>query len=121
MVGASMRNSVLDSRVPPWFNLVIWGHEHECIPSFVTCESTGVDFLQPGSTTYTSLIAAESKQKHCFILSFQHRQGNNFEMDLEAVPLRAMRPLIYKEIVLYETNIDTLNENLLIQHIKSVL
>lgn len=42
-------------------------------------------------------------------------------MDLEAVPLRAMRPLIYKEIVLYETNIDTLNENLLIQHIKSVL
>jgi len=61
MVGASHRSSILDSRIPDWFNLAIWGHEHECIPRLVTCEETGVDFLQPGSTTYTSLIDAESK------------------------------------------------------------
>ena len=70
MVGASLRNSILDSRVPSWFNLCIWGHEHESIPQFIPCEQTGVDFLQPGSTAYTSLIEAESKQKHCFVLTF---------------------------------------------------
>jgi double-strand break repair protein MRE11 len=32
MVGASHRNSILDSRIPNWFNLCIWGHEHESIP-----------------------------------------------------------------------------------------
>ena len=110
-MGASMRDSILDTRVPNWFNLVIWGHEHESIPSFVTCESTGVDFLQPGSTTYTSLIDAESKPKHCFILTFGQINTTEFEMDLEAVPLKSLRPLIYNEIVLKDTGIDKLNEN----------
>ena len=113
-----MRNSVLETRVPNWFNLVIWGHEHESIPKFVTCESTNVDFLQPGSTIYTSLIDAESKQKHCFILTFDHINGTEFEMDLEAVPLRTLRPFLYNEIVLNETQINKLNENQLIEHIK---
>ena len=45
MVGASHRNSILASRVPSWFNLCIWGHEHESIPGLETCEETGVDFL----------------------------------------------------------------------------
>ncbi len=121
MVGASMRNSVLETRVPEWFNLVIWGHEHESIPYFVTCEQTGVDFLQPGSTTYTSLIDAESKPKHCFILTFEHTNGSEFQMDLEAVPLRTLRPFLYNEIVLNNTHINKLNENQLIEHIKSVL
>jgi double-strand break repair protein MRE11 len=37
-VGASKRNCILESAIPPWLNLVIWGHEHECIPRVVTCE-----------------------------------------------------------------------------------
>lgn len=63
-----MRNSITDERLPAWLNLVVWGHEHESIPYLKTCEHTGVDILQPGSTVYTSMIEAESKQKHCFVL-----------------------------------------------------
>lgn len=26
------KNYVMEHRLPPWLDLVIWGHEHECIP-----------------------------------------------------------------------------------------
>lgn len=31
-VGASHKDCVMESDLPPWVNLVLWGHEHECIP-----------------------------------------------------------------------------------------
>lgn len=81
--------------IPAWFDLVIWGHEHESIPEIQPCEATQVYFLQPGSTTYTSLIEAESKQKHCFLFEVTEK---SFSFD--PIPLKTMRPLIYRHIEL---------------------
>ena len=44
MVGASKRNSILESTIPKWFDFVIWGHEHESIPNLEESED-GVRFL----------------------------------------------------------------------------
>ena len=47
--------------IPDFFDLVIWGHEHECIPEVSICEKTNVAFLYPGSSVATSMIETEAK------------------------------------------------------------
>jgi double-strand break repair protein MRE11 len=76
-------------------DLVVWGHEHECIPKILTNEESGVFFLYPGSTTPTSLIEAESKQKHCFMLSITKK-----EFECLPIPLLTARPIIYRNVEL---------------------
>ncbi|KAL3228597.1 Double-strand break repair protein MRE11 [Nakaseomyces bracarensis] len=58
--------------LPNFLNLVIWGHEHECIPNLVHNASKDFDVLQPGSSVATSLSDAESKEKNVFILEIRH-------------------------------------------------
>lgn len=67
-LGPSKRCSIMENQLPSFFDLVIWAHEHESIPSVYECVETGVHFLQPGSTVRTSLCEAETKPKHCFVL-----------------------------------------------------
>jgi double-strand break repair protein MRE11 len=66
---SSKKSSITDDRVPKWFDLAIWGHEHESIDYVVECQETSVSMLQPGSTVATSLIEAEAKPKHAFVLT----------------------------------------------------
>jgi double-strand break repair protein MRE11 len=66
---SSKKNSITDNRIPSWFDLAVWGHEHESIDYVVECQETNVSILQPGSTVATSLIEAEAKQKHAFMLT----------------------------------------------------
>ena len=58
--------------IPGFFDLVIWGHEHECLiePEFVATgdvdedgEDRGVYISQPGSSVATSLSDGEQKPK----------------------------------------------------------
>jgi len=104
-VGASKKSCILEEVIPGWIDLVIWGHEHESIPEIKACEATQVYFLQPGSTTYTSLIEAESKQKHCFLFEITEKS-----FSFEAIPLRTMRPLIYKHIELSKAGEKFMND-----------
>jgi double-strand break repair protein MRE11 len=60
-VGAPLRQSIQENIIPNFFDLVIWGHEHESIPETWQCMDTSVFFLQPGSTVATSLIEMEGK------------------------------------------------------------
>ena len=60
-LGAPKRQSLMDSQIPSFIDLVVWGHEHECITEVRQCEETGVYFLQPGSTVATSMIEMEAK------------------------------------------------------------
>lgn len=62
------RNSITEGMIPKFFHLVVWAHEHESIPQVFECGDNGVHFLQPGSTVATSMIQAESKDKHAFFL-----------------------------------------------------
>ena len=60
-LGAPRKQSISDQDIPDYFDLVIWGHEHECITEIKLCDKTHVRFLYPGSTVATSLIEAEAK------------------------------------------------------------
>lgn len=82
--------------LPDFLNMVIWGHEHECIPHLVHNPIKNFDVLQPGSSVATSLCDAESKLKQVFILEIE----NGSKPRLTAIPLHTVRPFIMKDISL---------------------
>ena len=81
--------------LPDFLDLVVWGHEHECLIDPVTNPETNFRVMQPGSSVATSLVEGESVPKHCAILSIR---GKDF--DVETIRLKTVRPFIYKEIAL---------------------
>ena len=64
-------NHIPASFLPEFLDLVIWGHEHECLiePEWVPCgedlegEEKGVFISQPGSSIATSLTDGELAKK----------------------------------------------------------
>ncbi|QDZ22007.1 DNA double-strand break repair protein Mre11 [Chloropicon primus] len=77
-------------------DLVIWGHEHESIPTPVQGErDTNYMISQLGSTVHTSLTEGEAKQKHCLLINVE---GDRWKS--EPIPLRAVRPFIFDKILL---------------------
>jgi double-strand break repair protein MRE11 len=59
------------------------------------CQETKVCILQPGSTVATSLIEAEAKQKHAFLLNVGK---NGFEV--KPIPLKRVRPFLHRSLEL---------------------
>jgi len=120
MLGVSRRHSITDEFFPSFFHLIIWGHEHESIPQAVEVIETGVNILQPGSTVATSLILAESLQKHSFQLYIHEKS-----FKITPTPLLNTRPILYKQIILSKSGIDPfrtdLVENYLRKEIKKML
>ena len=89
----SPTNYIPDSFIPPFFHLVIWGHEHDCR---IQPEATDQPFFisQPGSPVATSLCEGEAIPKHVGVLNI--RADNKFKMD--PIPLKSVRPFIFKTI-----------------------
>ena len=56
--------------LPDFLNMVIWGHEHECIPHLVHNPTKNFVGLPPGASVSTSLCYGEAKTKSVFILAF---------------------------------------------------
>jgi double-strand break repair protein MRE11 len=81
--------------LPSLLDLVIWGHEHECIPHSVSNIRAGFDVLQPGSSVATSLSISESIEKKVFILNIQGK-----DYSLEPFRLKTVRPFHMLEIQL---------------------
>lgn len=81
--------------LPSFMDLIVWGHEHECIPEPVRNEEMGFDVLQPGSSVATSLCPAETRTKHVFILSIS---GTDYS--LQKIRLKTVRPFAMKEVKL---------------------
>lgn len=81
--------------LPDWMNLVVWGHEHECVVEPVPNPETGFKVIQPGSSVATSLIAAEAVQKQVALVSIT---GRDFKC--EPIPLKTVRPFVTNDIVL---------------------
>jgi len=99
----SARNSYLPmSFIPPFFDLVLWGHEHECLiePQYFKIaengpEEDGFYVIQPGSSVATSLCREETVQKHCAIITVK---GRHFKCD--PIPLQTTRQILVDELVL---------------------
>lgn len=81
--------------LPSILDLVIWGHEHECIPHTVSNLKAGFDVLQPGSSVATSLCLSESVEKKIFILNIQSK-----DYSLKSIKLKTVRPFHMLEIQL---------------------
>ncbi|CDF87259.1 probable Double-strand break repair protein MRE11 [Zygosaccharomyces bailii ISA1307] len=84
--------------LPDFLNLIIWGHEHECIPHLVHNPSKQFDVLQPGSSVATSLCDAEAQQKNVFILEIRHDSSPR----LIPIPLTSVRTFLMRSISLQE-------------------
>ena len=82
-----------ENMLPDFMDLVIWGHEHECLLDPVKNDETGFRVMQPGSSVATSLVPGEAVTKQVGILSIT---GRDFQ--LEKIPLKTVRPFVTKEI-----------------------
>ena len=62
-VAHSVKGYLPESFIPNTFNLVFWGHEHDCQINPVHSQSLGYFITQPGSSIATSLSEGESIEK----------------------------------------------------------
>jgi double-strand break repair protein MRE11 len=83
--------------LPEFMDLVVWGHEHECLIDPRLNPEMGFHVMQPGSSIATSLMPGEAVPKHVAILSITGK-----EFQTETIRLKTVRPFIMKEIVLAE-------------------
>lgn len=83
--------------LPEFLDLVIWGHEHECLIDPRTNPETNFKVMQPGSSVATSLAIGEAVAKHVAIVSVTGR-----DFITENIRLKTVRPFVMKEIVLSE-------------------
>jgi double-strand break repair protein MRE11 len=83
--------------LPDFMDLVVWGHEHECLIDPRLNPEMGFHVMQPGSSIATSLMPGEAVPKHVAILSITGK-----EFQTETIRLKSVRPFIMKEIVLAE-------------------
>ncbi|KAH7133155.1 Mre11 DNA-binding presumed domain-containing protein [Dactylonectria estremocensis] len=81
--------------LPDWLDVVIWGHEHECVIDPTQNPETGFHVMQPGSSVATSLVPGEAVRKHVAIMTVS---GKDFKV--EKFPLKSVRPFVTRELVL---------------------
>lgn len=97
----SKKNYIPESFLDEFLDLVIWGHEHECLIEPTWSESAKPFYIsQPGSSVATSLSEGESAPKAIGLLSVYKK---TFKM--EKIPLETVRQFMMDNIVLSETNL----------------
>ena len=94
-IGKNKKTYLPESFIPSFFDLVIWGHEHECFTTTVHSEESGFHIYQPGSSVATSLIQAESNPKHIGLCEI-----NQDKFRIIPIKLETQRPFIYEQFEL---------------------
>lgn len=93
--GHTQTNYLPENFLQEFLDVVIWGHEHECIITPRRNPEMGFDVIQPGSSIATSLAEGEAVPKHVGILSITGR-----EYKMEPIRLKTVRPFAIREIKL---------------------
>jgi double-strand break repair protein MRE11 len=83
--------------LPDFMDLVVWGHEHECLIDPRLNPEMQFHVMQPGSSVATSLVAGEAVAKHVAVLSVTGK-----EFKIEKHRLQTVRPFVTRDIVLAE-------------------
>eukprot|EP00808_Paulinella_micropora_P003798 g57215.t1 len=89
------KNFISESMLPPFLDMVVWGHEHECLIEPEESMSGRFFVTQPGSSVATSLSQGESVPKRVGMLEIK---GENYR--LLPIPLRTTRPFTIQTVVL---------------------
>lgn len=111
-----------ESFLPDFVDLVIWGHEHECLIDPVHSSEGNFMVSQPGSSVVTQLQKGETGPKYIGLLTVT---GKDFNM--EKIRLKTPRPFVMRDIVLVEEPPlkdvwkKSNNRNEITRHIKSVI
>lgn len=84
-----------ESFLPSFIDLVVWGHEHECLIEPRYNPEMSFNVIQPGSSVATSLMPGEAVAKHVAILSITGK-----EFKIEPIRLKTVRPFLMREVVL---------------------
>jgi len=81
-------------KIPKFFDLVIWGHEHACMVDDMNYERTGEPYiLQPGSSVATSLCPDESIPKAIALLEIKKTS-----MKINRIPLERARQVLFDNL-----------------------
>lgn len=89
--------------LPDFMDLIIWGHEHECIPNFTFNPIQKFNVLQPGSSIATSLCDAEAREKNVFILEINEawrHENDILQPKLTPIPLNSVRTFKLQNLTL---------------------
>ena len=97
--GRGPKNCVHESMIPSWMDVVVWGHEHECLIEPQE-SSSGYFITQPGSTVATSLVEGEAVKKHICTLDIRlgDKKDDKPLFKLTSIPMTMVRPFIMEEI-----------------------
>ncbi|XP_068243808.1 double-strand break repair protein MRE11 isoform X2 [Palaemon carinicauda] len=89
-----MTNYIPEAFLDPFLDLVIWGHEHECLIDPRQSAEDSFFVVQPGSSVATSLSAGESVEKHVAILEVT--RDKKFKVDKHK--LKTVRPFVFEDL-----------------------
>jgi double-strand break repair protein MRE11 len=81
--------------LPEFLDLVVWGHEHECLIDPRYNPEMSFHVMQPGSSVATSLVPGEAVAKHVAIVDVTGR-----EFKIEKHRIKTVRPFITRDLVL---------------------
>jgi double-strand break repair protein MRE11 len=81
--------------LPDFMDLIVWGHEHECLIDPRLNSEMMFHVMQPGSSVATSLVPGEAVPKHVAIVEIT---GKEFKVEKHRI--KSVRPFVTKEIVL---------------------
>ncbi|XP_076591649.1 double-strand break repair protein MRE11 [Chaetodon auriga] len=88
-------NYIPEQFLDDFLDLVVWGHEHECLITPTRNEQQLFYVTQPGSSVATSLSPGEATKKHIGLLRVKGRK-----MNLEKIPLKTVRQFFIQDVVL---------------------
>uniref|UniRef100_H3CQQ5 Double-strand break repair protein n=1 Tax=Tetraodon nigroviridis TaxID=99883 RepID=H3CQQ5_TETNG len=88
-------NYIPEQFLDDFLDLVVWGHEHECLITATRNEQQLFYVTQPGSSVATSLSPGEATKKHIGLLRVKGRQ-----MKLDKIPLKTVRQFFIQDVVL---------------------
>lgn len=94
----SPTNHIPENFLDDFLDLIVWGHEHECLAEdqeMMEAPQRGHQVLQLGSSVHTSLSEGESKPKYCMVADIE---GRSFS--LKRRPLLSVRPFLIRNISL---------------------
>jgi len=96
-VGRGTSNCLKESMIPDWMDVVVWGHEHECLMDLQESIVGTFRITQPGSSVATSLVPGEAARKQVGLLDVR---GDQFR--LTSVPLVHVRTFVCTQLSLSE-------------------
>ncbi|XP_033833062.1 double-strand break repair protein MRE11 isoform X2 [Periophthalmus magnuspinnatus] len=88
-------NYIPEQFLDDFIDLVVWGHEHECLITPLRNEQQLFYVTQPGSSVATSLSPGEATKKHIGLLRVNGRQ-----MNMKKLPLKTVRQFFIQDVVL---------------------